>query len=67
MKFKWDESKNRINIRNHGIDFSDVKKMFDGPMIVNINDRYHNRIISARKAGKYECKEFEKEIKDRLG
>ena len=95
MKFEWDESKNQINIEKHGIDFEDAKGIFDGPMIVNIDDRhdYHEtrligfgwirhlvavvvyieinddsiRILSARKANKYERKRFEKEIKNRLG
>ena len=40
MKFEWDESKNLINIEKHGIDFDDAKRMFDGPMIVNIDDRH---------------------------
>lgn len=95
MKFEWDEAKNRINIEKHGIDFEDAKEVFDGPMIVNIDDRYdyletrligfgwirnlvsvvvyieiHDdsiRILSARKANKYERKKFEKEIRNRLG
>jgi uncharacterized DUF497 family protein len=24
MKFEWDENKNQLNIRKHGIDFHDV-------------------------------------------
>lgn len=39
MKFDWDEDKNSENIRNHGIDFNDVIEIFNGPMIVNIDDR----------------------------
>ena len=95
MRFEWDESKNKINIKKHGIDFQDVTEVFDGPMIVNIDDRYDYgetrligfgwmrqivvlvvhveidddtiRILSARKANRYERKRFEKEIKNRLG
>lgn len=33
MQFEWDESKNQINIRKHGIDFRDVKEMFNHPML----------------------------------
>lgn len=40
MKFSWDEQKNRINIRKHGIDFNDVCEMFDDPMLVKFDDRY---------------------------
>jgi uncharacterized DUF497 family protein len=33
MKYTWDEGKNRINRRTHGIDFADVPAMFDHPMV----------------------------------
>lgn len=35
MKFKWDSSKNRANLRKHGFDLSDAIPMFDGPMLAN--------------------------------
>ena len=38
MKFEWDENKNEANIRKHGIDFNDIPKIFDGPMIINPDD-----------------------------
>lgn len=28
MQFEWDEDKNRLNIRKHGLDFNDVPRMF---------------------------------------
>ena len=31
--FEWDESKNRLNITKHGIDFVDVGRMFDLPLL----------------------------------
>lgn len=30
MEFEWDETKRQSNIRNHGIDFVDVRAAFDG-------------------------------------
>ena len=39
MKFDWDEKKNELNIYRHGIDFNDVPEIFNGPMIVKIDDR----------------------------
>ena len=39
MKFEWDESKNEANVRKRGIDFNDIPEIFDGPMIINIDDR----------------------------
>ena len=39
MKFEWDESKNEVNIRKHGIDFMDVKEMFNHPILTFLDDR----------------------------
>jgi len=39
MQFEWDEDKNRLNIRKHGLDFNDVPKMFQRPMLVLEDDR----------------------------
>jgi uncharacterized DUF497 family protein len=33
MRFDWDENKNRINIRKHGIDFADAVDIFKHPML----------------------------------
>jgi uncharacterized DUF497 family protein len=33
MQFEWDEAKNASNIKRHGIDFNDVKEMFNYPML----------------------------------
>ncbi|QKL01232.1 hypothetical protein GEV39_07285 [Pseudomonas sp. NY5710] len=35
MFFEWDEAKNQINIRKHGIDFADVPEMFNHPMLTS--------------------------------
>jgi uncharacterized protein len=34
MRFEWDESKNRANVRKHGIDFADAEEMFRGFVLV---------------------------------
>lgn len=39
MKYEWDESKNRVNIRKHGIDFLDVPSMFQHPMVTFLDQR----------------------------
>ena len=39
LKFEWDETKNRANIQKHGIDFSDVRSMFDHPMVTFLDRR----------------------------
>lgn len=40
MKFEWDENKNLENIEKHGIDFNYAVTVFNGPMIVNFDDRF---------------------------
>jgi uncharacterized DUF497 family protein len=87
MKFEWDEAKNLENIRKHEIDFADVSAMFEGEMLIELDDRFDYgedrwfgigflgfgiavvvwterrkdviRIISARRANRYEQKRFE--------
>lgn len=87
MQFEWNEAKNLENIRKHQIDFADVPKMFEYPMLIERDERIDYgedrwvgigflrngvavvvwterqgnviRIISARKANRYERKRFE--------
>jgi uncharacterized protein len=40
MTFEWDETKNLENIRKHEIDFVDVPNMFDGEMLVELDNRF---------------------------
>lgn len=39
MRFEWDERKNEQNIRRHGIDFADVRSLFLGPRLTDLDDR----------------------------
>lgn len=39
MSFEWDEKKNEINIKKHGIDFADVCEMFGYPMLTCLDAR----------------------------
>jgi uncharacterized DUF497 family protein len=36
MKFEWDENKNQLNIRKHGIDFADAAYVFSDPFALSI-------------------------------
>ena len=40
MRFEWDEAKRRSNIKQHGIDFLDVVKVFDVETLTLVDDRY---------------------------
>ena len=39
MTYEWDEQKNRLNIRRHGIDFLDVPSMFQHLMVTFLDQR----------------------------
>ena len=39
LTFEWDESKNRLNIAKHGIDFIDLQEMFDLPLLTAPDDK----------------------------
>jgi len=39
MNFEWDESKNRSNIRKHGIDFIDSAKIFRNSWVIKQDER----------------------------
>ena len=94
VNFEWDDNKNNLNIKNHGLDFADVWQIFDEPMAIDIDDREEYgeerfvgigflknfvvvvvfaepredtiRVISLRRALKYERERFEKTIGNRL-
>ena len=43
MRFTWDESKRRANLRKHGLDFADAGRVFDGPMVLFEDMRVDDR------------------------
>jgi uncharacterized protein len=40
MSYIWDRKKSEANFRKHGIDFSDVPRIFEHPTVQYIDDRY---------------------------
>lgn len=42
MKFEWDETKNQVNIRKHGIDFRQAVYVFSDPLALSIPDEEHS-------------------------
>jgi uncharacterized protein len=57
--FAWDEAKRRTNLSKHGIDFADAGKIFRG-FTLTAEDEI--RIISIRKATKYEARFYFSQI-----
>ena len=39
MEFEWDDDKDRVNRKKHGISFDEAKHAFDGPVLIRIDDR----------------------------
>lgn len=39
VRFEWDENKNQINIRKHGIDFQDAIDVFNHPILIALDQR----------------------------
>jgi uncharacterized DUF497 family protein len=40
MNCTWDPRKNRRNIARHGIAFEDAARIFDGPTLERVDDRF---------------------------
>jgi uncharacterized DUF497 family protein len=40
MSCTWDPKKNRSNIARHGIAFEDAVKIFEGPTLERVDDRF---------------------------
>ena len=42
MKITWDENKNKLNIKDHGLSFQIAKLVFDDPLCITRHDRIEN-------------------------
>ena len=40
MRFSWDERKRRLNLKDHGFDFVDAPRVFEGPTFTFEDDRF---------------------------
>jgi uncharacterized DUF497 family protein len=40
MRYTWTESKNRRNLKLHGIAFEDAVSIFDGPTLEQVDNRF---------------------------
>jgi uncharacterized protein len=40
MRYSWDKEKNRRNLVRHGIAFEDAIRIFDGPTVEKVDDRF---------------------------
>ena len=42
LKFEWDENKNQINIKKHGISFEEASSVFNDSDALILNDETHS-------------------------
>ena len=40
MRFTWDPTKNLANVRRHAIAFEDAVRVFDGPTVERVDNRF---------------------------
>ena len=40
MRFTWDEAKRKRNLTDHGLDFVDAERVFNGPTFTYEDDRF---------------------------
>ena len=40
MRCSWDERKRRLNLKDHGLDFVDAPRVFEGPTFTFEDDRF---------------------------
>lgn len=40
MRYSWREEKNRANLKNHSIAFEDAVRIFEGPTVEQVDDRF---------------------------
>jgi len=81
MNYAWDPRKNRANLARHGIAFEDAIRIFDGPTLEKVDDRFdygetriyadapetERRIISAWRAEQHEREAYWQDIVEDIG
>jgi uncharacterized protein len=40
VRFTWEPNKNRRNVRRHGLAFQDAMRIFEGPTVQRVDDRF---------------------------
>ncbi|MFZ0417018.1 MAG: BrnT family toxin [Candidatus Sulfotelmatobacter sp.] len=40
MRYSWDKEKNRRNLELHGLAFEDAARIFEGPTVERVDDRF---------------------------
>jgi uncharacterized DUF497 family protein len=51
VRFTWDPDKNIANIRRHAIAFADAIRIFEGPIVERVDDRFHYSEVRVHAVG----------------
>ncbi|MBD2778722.1 BrnT family toxin [Iningainema tapete] len=43
IDFDWDNEKAKVNIRKHGVSFTDATTVFDDPLSITLDDTLHSQ------------------------
>ncbi|MCL2319500.1 MAG: BrnT family toxin [Treponema sp.] len=57
-RFEWDDNKNRINRKFHGLFFEEIIPAFDDPCLLEIYDEAHSTFEETRFRGLAELQDF---------
>jgi uncharacterized DUF497 family protein len=49
--FTWDDAKNRTNIEKHGLSFATASRIFEGPVLTAIDDRFEYGEVRSNSIG----------------
>ena len=55
MRFEWDETKARRNLRDHGVSFEEAASVFGDPLALEIRDQQHSQLEERYIAMGYSC------------
>jgi len=57
-RFEWDEAKDTLNMKDHGLHFSEILLAFDDPYLLEFYDESHSTLEETRFKGLAELQDF---------
>ena len=57
-RFEWDEEKDRLNKKFHGLSFDEILSAFDDPYLLELYDETHSSLEETRFKGLAELQDF---------
>jgi len=57
-RFEWEDNKNKLNKKDHGLYFSEILPAFDDPYLLEFYDEAHSTLEETRFKGLAELQDF---------